>query len=49
MSPKEESKSRGVKQEQSRGLKYNAIGAEKMLSIQYSLRGSHEMITHGRR
>ena len=30
MSPKEESKSRGVKQEQSRGLKYNAIGAEKV-------------------
>ena len=30
MSPKEESKSRGVKQEQSRGLKYNAIGAERI-------------------
>ena len=30
MSPKEDSKSRGVKQEQSRGLKYNAIGAEKV-------------------
>ena len=49
MSPKEESKSRGVKQEQSRGLKYNAIGAEKMLSIQYLLRGSHEKIKHDRR
>ena len=49
MSPKEESKFRGVKQEQSRGLKYNAIGSEKMLAIQYSLRGSHEMITHDRR
>ena len=33
MSPKEESKSRSVKQEQSRGLKYNAIGVEKMLAI----------------
>ena len=49
MSPKEESKSSGIKQEQSRGLKYNAIGVEKMLAIQYSCRGSHEMITHGRR
>ena len=45
MSPKEESKSRGVKQEQSRGLEYNAIGVEKMLAIQYSRRESRDDYT----
>ena len=47
MSPKEESQVHQTGAEQR--PEYNAIGAEKMLAIQYSLRGSHEMITHSRR